>query len=88
MPVGLKHALLGVWTSPGTTPTWIRQDIEERSVAALNTNLVIIAARRFVASATDDFGWLRDNIIANRAAFIELIRNRPTDVGEHGYGET
>jgi hypothetical protein len=87
MPVGRKHALLGVWPLPETTPTWMMQDIGEHSVAALNTGLVIIAARRFVASADENFVWLQDDSIADRAAFVELVKSRPGAVDRHEKGE-
>jgi Protein of unknown function (DUF4238) len=76
MPVGRSHALLGMWPVPRRTePAWEPRTLNAREVALFNT-YVVVNARRFVASATEDFTWaLRGG---NRAAYVELVRTRPT----------
>jgi hypothetical protein len=76
MPVGRRHALLGMFPPEGLAPQWRRMDADARTVATLNTHLLAHASR-FVASSRDNFMWmLADGTVADRAAFIERVRTR------------
>jgi len=74
MPVGKRHAMLGVFPPPDAEPSWTSMSINARKVAALNTALLAVASR-FVASPQDDFTWLRPTTgdIVDRAAFLAFL---------------
>ena len=74
MPVGRQHALLGTWPLDGDEPTWHGMNADTRTVAMMNT-CIIFGARRFIASPTDDFIWLRGSgAVAGRAALFEFLK--------------
>lgn len=79
MPVGRRHGLFGVWPLGGESPTWGRQAADARQVALMNT-MVVLSARRFVASAEPDFVWALGNRLARRAEYLDAVRNRPREV--------
>jgi hypothetical protein len=73
MPVGKHHALMGTWPEVGLEPHWVAMPTDARVVATLNGCLVR-GARRFVASATESFSWMRvDGSLATRSDFVETV---------------
>ena len=73
MPLGRGHALLGRWPTDEGPLTWSMAHADSEMVATMNRHL-LDHAHRFVASASDDFAWLCDGALANRAEFIEVLK--------------
>jgi hypothetical protein len=74
MPVGRQHALLGMWPAEGDDPAWHGMHVDARTVATMNT-CMLVRATRFVVSATNNFAWLRDNgTVADQSVFLEEFK--------------
>ncbi len=48
------------------------------TVAMMNT-CVVVKAHRFVASPTDNFTWLHEGTLADRAALVEYLNKQTPD---------